>query len=490
MKKKQYITIGILALSLAILCAVAYGARIGAFRPKDTIATGTEAWCIPAYSPTDAPGIRHSLLETEQNTLRVTLHLPETDTAALNEQIRQAAQARADAFLAQNSEGFFEARYQTHRYNTYLVSFALDFYAYTPDTGLSHTRKTMLVDLMGGREVHLSDMFIPEFDYITASAEIVRARFIEDAETLAADAEAYAQFLAAAETLSAPLAENYDCYILDANRLIFFFPSIDGTPLSVAVPLADYGGNWLADAYAMQYFGTREGDNLAANDSPLPEITPEPTAPPEPSNAKYLALTFDDGPTRSHTERLLDGLAEMNAHATFFVVGHRLGTTGDLIQRMVDEGHSVGSHSYNHADLTAITREAVAYQLDTTNDLIREITGLETTLLRPPYGARDARLAEMATARGMSLIIWSVDPQDWKTREAKALSAHIISHAKDGDIILLHDLYGTSVDAALIAVRELTAQGYIFVTVDELLEINGGRTVGGIYRTGKATVTK
>ena len=492
MEKKQLIVIGILIVFLASFSAMAYSARIGVFNPKSAAAYGL---ALPSYAPEDEAGIRHTLSETELDTLRVTLHIPETDSIPINESLRNAAQARADAFMAQNYEGFFEARYETHRYNSYLVSFLLDYYAFTPKTGLVHTREAMTVDLMGGREVHLSDMFTPGFDYIAVSADAVRAQLAETLSAKAGNDDAREQLLASASAMSAPLAGNYRCFVFDTSQITFFFQTEESDLLSAAIPLSDFGNDWCADLYAMQYFGTRDGDTVAANDSPLPEITPTPTPTTAPGyldgkQGPFLAITFDDGPTRQCTERLLNGLAELNAHATFFVVGHRLGGTSDLITRMINEGHSIGSHTYNHADLTAVTQSTVAYQLDSTNELIRNITGQDTVLLRPPYGARDARLAQMAAERNMSLIIWSVDPQDWKTRDATTLSNHIIARAKDGDIILLHDLYETSVDAALIAIKELQAQGYTFVTVDELLELNGGRAVGGIYRNGKATVAK
>ena len=486
MNKNKYIMIfAILAAAIALCVIVAHIAQIGLLgeqpitqnnKPIDTqqtVALGNPASSLPLsaipmlpdYNPADEPGIQHSVLTTEQEALRVTLHLPETDNESTNARIQSALQQQADAFLAQNSAGFFEARYTIYRYNLYLVSFAFDLYAYAPDKGLSHTQMAITADLMGDRAVHLSDMFAPGFDYAAIAAEAV-------------------------ETLAEPLAVGYDSFVFDAEAITFFFQSPDGEPLSASVPLVDFGENWYAEQYIMQYFGARADDQIAPEDSPLPEhpTTSPGTAIPPDEQGKYLALTFDDGPTRSCTTRLLDGLQELGVQATFFVLGHRLSQTEDLIARMIDEGHSVGSHTYSHADLTAVSADTIAYQLDATNEHLRSITGQETTLLRPPYGARNAQVAEMATARGMSLIIWSIDPQDWKTRNAKLLSDHIIARAKDGDIILLHDLYETSVDAALIAAEALIAQGFTFVTVDELLEINNGRIVGGIYRTGFGTV--
>jgi peptidoglycan/xylan/chitin deacetylase (PgdA/CDA1 family) len=188
---------------------------------------------------------------------------------------------------------------------------------------------------------------------------------------------------------------------------------------------------------------------------------------------KLVALTFDDGPNLKTTPMLLDILKEYGAEATFFVIGQSLEGKEDLLKRMAAEGHEIGSHSYSHAKLTALGAGGLDFELDTASDAIADITGRRPSLLRPPYGCVNDNLRKAAAGKGFSLILWDVDPYDWKHRDAKAVSEHIINQASDGDIILLHDIYATSVEAARIVIKNLSERGFGFVTVSELLSRDG-----------------
>lgn len=186
---------------------------------------------------------------------------------------------------------------------------------------------------------------------------------------------------------------------------------------------------------------------------------------------KLVALTFDDGPRRSSTTRLLDGLAERGVKATFFLVGKNVEVNRDLVLRMEEEGHQVGVHTYDHESrLTGLNHADFSAQVDRTRDLLTEILGHNGFLLRPPYGMTDAGVKKWA---GAPIIIWSVDPEDWKDQNADRVTAFLTETVKDGDVILMHDIFDASVDAALRAVDALHAKGYLFVTVDELFSQRG-----------------
>ncbi len=206
----------------------------------------------------------------------------------------------------------------------------------------------------------------------------------------------------------------------------------------------------------------------------LPEEAPQYTG--------YLALTFDDGPSGALTERLLDGLAERGAHATFFLCNYRIASYSSPMTRYLAEGHEVANHSANHTALTSLSALGIDKELDATNASVAGYTGVTPTLMRPPGGSYNNTVLEEISKRGMSCIIWSVDPMDWKVLNAEKVAQHIINNASDGDIILLHDLYATSVDAALMVIDELSQQGYAFVTVSELAAIKGyDLESGGVY---------
>lgn len=183
---------------------------------------------------------------------------------------------------------------------------------------------------------------------------------------------------------------------------------------------------------------------------------------------KLIALTFDDGPRRSTTAALLDGLAERGVRATFFLIGSQVPDNADLVLRMAQEGHQIGVHTYDHVSLTGLNQADFSAQVGRTRELLTSITGQTGFILRPPYGMVDDGVRAMA---GSPIILWSIDPEDWRDKDTAREVAHILSEAKDGSIILLHDIYPTSVEAALQVVDALHAQGYLFCTVDELFAL-------------------
>ncbi|MBR1931179.1 MAG: polysaccharide deacetylase family protein [Lachnospiraceae bacterium] len=183
-------------------------------------------------------------------------------------------------------------------------------------------------------------------------------------------------------------------------------------------------------------------------------------------DCKKIALTFDDGPHPYYTEQLLDGLKERNVQATFFVTGEHAKLHPDVIRRMKEEGHLIGNHTYSHIQLTSDNRESFKEELIRTNEVLREITGEDVLFVRPPYGTWDKSLeAEV----NMFPVLWTVDPLDWCSDNAACVASNVVGKARENDIILMHDYYDSSVTAALSIVDELLAEGYTFVTVDDIL---------------------
>ncbi|MCI9057418.1 MAG: polysaccharide deacetylase family protein [Oscillospiraceae bacterium] len=185
---------------------------------------------------------------------------------------------------------------------------------------------------------------------------------------------------------------------------------------------------------------------------------------------KYVALTFDDGPRPGTTDRLLDGLLERDAAATFFVIGEQVRGNEALLRRMAAEGHQIGNHTYSHVRLLKMEKDAVVEEVHKAEVTLEAAVGKRDFWLRPPYGGIDAaRAAQIRTP----MVYWSVDPQDWKLLDAGKVVEAVTGCVQPGDIILLHDFYPTSVDAALEIVDRLQGAGYTFVTVEELFRIQG-----------------
>ena len=181
---------------------------------------------------------------------------------------------------------------------------------------------------------------------------------------------------------------------------------------------------------------------------------------------KRIAITFDDGPHRLYTPKLLDGLKERGIHATFFLVGENIGNNEALVKRMAEEGHLIGNHTFSHVQLTKMKKEDACREVQQTNERLCAVTGAPVLYIRPPYGSwNDELQAEIP----MTVTLWNLDSEDWKSQNTGKIVELVESEAKEGSIILLHDIFDTSVEAALRIVDDLTAQGYTFVTVDELL---------------------
>lgn len=179
-----------------------------------------------------------------------------------------------------------------------------------------------------------------------------------------------------------------------------------------------------------------------------------------------LALTFDDGPHPVYTPQLLDGLKERGIKASFFLMGKNIEGNEKIIQRMYEEGHLIGNHTFDHVRLSKLTDSEACSQITRTSNAIYEITGQYPAYVRPPYGEWKEGLDCTVT---MLPVFWDIDPLDWNTRNTDQVVQKVISSAEDGNIILMHDYYDSSVQAALQIVDLMTRQGYDFVTVDRLL---------------------
>lgn len=183
-------------------------------------------------------------------------------------------------------------------------------------------------------------------------------------------------------------------------------------------------------------------------------------------DSKKIALTFDDGPHPYYTEQLLDGLKERGVKATFFVLGKHAEQYPELVERMSDEGHLVGNHTYSHMQLNQRNSEAFKEELIKTSRLIEDLTGQEVQYVRPPYGTWNKKFEEELN---MFPVLWTIDPLDWSSRNVVGIVNKVTNKAKDNSIILMHDEYKTTVTAALQIIDELKEEGYEFVTVEEIL---------------------
>ncbi len=194
---------------------------------------------------------------------------------------------------------------------------------------------------------------------------------------------------------------------------------------------------------------------------------------PKPSHRGYIALTFDDGPSGAITQSLLEGLEKRRVKATFFLCNYRMEEYPHTLEALAAAGHELGLHGCSHEHMDQMTKAEVLEDLENCQSGLMERTGVAATLFRPPGGRYSEALLEASEEAGCPVILWSVDPQDWQPSKTGQVLPYLRRHTKGGDVILLHDLYPSSVEAALCLVDELQAQGYGFCTVSELAAYYG-----------------
>lgn len=226
-----------------------------------------------------------------------------------------------------------------------------------------------------------------------------------------------------------------------------------------------------------------------AEDTPgaSPSPSPTPASSPEAStgaskpatwfsvnvDGPYIAMTFDDGPSPETTPRLLDILKQRNIKATFFMIGQNAERNPAIVKRILAEGHEIGNHSWTHPQLSKLSDDRVTEEINKTQNAIKDASGYTPVLMRPPYGAITARQKDWIEKQfGLSVIIWSVDPFDWKRPGASVIEERILAGARPGAIVLSHDIHKQTVDAMPATLDALAAKGFKFVTVSQLIAMN------------------
>ncbi len=260
-----------------------------------------------------------------------------------------------------------------------------------------------------------------------------------------------------------PTIDNYRHFNFKDEGLEILFPPYqiaswaDGE-IKITIPYEE-----INDLLKEEYRNTSKEEEVVS-------IIPEVRDLTKYQDKKLIAFTFDDGPSETNTNYLLDNLDKYDAKVTFFVLGSRVNSNKETIKRAYLEGNDIGSHTYNHQNLNLLSDFALIDEVKKTNEAIKEVIGTSPTLLRPPYGNLTDHGKELAN---MSIILWNIDPLDWKYKDKNRVAQEIIEHAHDGAIILVHDIYKSSVEGALLAMEELQKQGYAFVTINEMAQLKG-----------------
>ncbi|MFJ6417654.1 polysaccharide deacetylase family protein [Paeniglutamicibacter sp. NPDC091659] len=250
--------------------------------------------------------------------------------------------------------------------------------------------------------------------------------------------------------------------------------------LAMAGCSAPLSENWVRYSFAP----APEDSGQAAETPPATDQGTKPEAertPPNCSKVKCVALTFDDGPGK-YTPELLSLLDQYDAKATFFLIGKNVKKHPQIVRDELSKGHEIGNHTWSHKDLTKVSIAAAKRDLQKTDDAIKEATGTDPTLVRPPFGALPRSLKKNLS---VPIALWDVDTLDWKTRNTKS-TIKAAEKIVPGSIVLMHDIHKSTIDAVPAILKDLSSKGYHFVTVTELI---GHPNPGIGYGSGQRPAT-
>jgi len=361
--------------------------------------------------------------------------------------------------------------------NRYAGIFQNGEYSTVFDPAVPHTEvvKTFNIDLQNLKFLDSNDIL--DYSQSDSIIELLRNRtIIEHPET-----ERFLGFVDMSWLNYVVISGKGIIVVLDKNRLL---PDTFDT-LTVTLPYEDLG-----DALLI-----RSEPPLETPPTPRPTPTPtpdpedttdpddddhegsddtEPSVPPQggtidPSRP-IIALTFDDGPG-VYTNQFLDLFEQYGVRVTFCTIGNLVKTQETALVRAVSLGHDIIGHSWDHKNLAKLSADAVSTQLTDTFNVIEEVTGTDLKLFRPPYGAVSDTMREVSKELGFLMIYWTVDPEDWNTKDSDEVFRNVMDHVRDGSIILSHEIYKSTLEAYKRLIPELLSHGYQFVTITELLNI-------------------
>ncbi|MEC1259860.1 polysaccharide deacetylase family protein [Bacillus swezeyi] len=404
-------------------------------------------------------------LVSDSDEERYAVHYPVFHIKEIDDQLKTYVRDQLNRFKennanarAQNENGPFELniKYKIVYHTKQTAAVVLNEYIAIGSAPGKTTIKTFNADLKHKKLLALEDLFIENSDYLNKISSLAYQQLKN--ENAAAD-------LALLREGTSPVEENFSRFALLEDEVEFYFEK-EQTGLEQSVKIKK---EQLRDILKDQYENMKKDRSQAKQKQ---EAVPLPKEAKVNPNGKVIALTFDDGPNPASTNKILDALKKYEGHATFFVLGSRAQVYPETVKRMMKEGNEVGNHSWDHPLLTRLSDEKAYKEIDDTQQVIEKISGHLPTHLRPPYGGINDSVRGLTN---LKISLWDVDPEDWKVRNKQKIVNHVMSHAGDGKIVLMHDIYAASAEAAEEIIERLNQQGYQLVTVSQLEKVKKQR---------------
>ena len=377
-----------------------------------------------------------NLLYENSEDKQMMLVYPTLNLPVLDEQLKALSEALNDEFMSSEGDCEFNMSYRLNESDAF-ISLMVKIIRDNKEEV-----KTYLSNLDGSKIYSFSDAFDEKQLKVLATKVDEKLRQSDD---LAGSVDYKLALL--------PKAENFQHFFLDQEEVVFYF-NFNDDKIHEAVLSYD------------ELAGIIQFENSNPVYLTYDEILYEPTKIVDP-NKPMVALTFDDGPNK-YTEQLLDALKEYNCSATFFVLGSMVEKFPIALQRMVLEGNEIGNHTMDHRQLTKLSEKEILKEVEDTQQVIESIVHVYPKLVRPPYGSKNDTVSRILD---YDLILWDLDTRDWASKDTEKIIEVTLNNVRDKDIILMHDIYPTSVQAAIELIPLLQERGYQLVTVSELLQV-------------------
>lgn len=408
-------------------------------------------------------GVESMVNDSKQE--RYAIHYPVFHIKEIDEQIKDYVNQELAGFKednakaqAQDEDGPFELniKYKVVYYTKDTASVVLNQYIEAGGVSGTTSVKTFNADLKQKKLLSLQDLFEENSDFLNRISSIA----YQELKNRNPSAD-----MALLKEGTSPQEEHFSRFALLENEVEFYFEKKQ-TGLEQSVKIKK---EWVKDILKDRYQDMKKNRLQAKPDQ---EPVPLPKQAKINPDEKVIALTFDDGPNPATTNKILNALQKHEGHATFFVLGSRAQYYPETIKRMLKEGNEVGNHSWDHPLLTRLSNEKAYQEINDTQEMIEKISGHLPVHLRPPYGGINDSIRSLSN---LKVSLWDVDPEDWKYKNKQKIVNHVMSHAGDGKIVLMHDIYATSADAAEEIIKKLKAKGYQLVTVSQLEEVKKQR---------------
>lgn len=448
-----------------LLCAVLVFLCVYLLIPKqdsaDEIALGEYLNNLSSFKTPVREYGTPAILEHMDTGISVGILYPVTECSCLDEEITQWVENLAEEYISNAGENLSEESAElTVSYDSYLVGNA-----------------TVSVKMAG---TYFSAYMAHPIDIIkTFTADIRSGKMLCLQDILKKDAyQSFEKMIAGKSGVDSKLVDEHflDNAVVTREGIEIILNRGDYLPMSDGVKVITLGYEEIRHLLADSFDYTAQTEP-GAEGPDIPITQKEPAVKIDPDKP-MLALTFDDGPS-IHTERLLDIFRCHGGQGTFFVLGNLITGRENTLVRIVNEGHEIGNHSWDHRQLTNLSEEEVKDEIMMTRAKIYDVTGTDCTIMRPPYGSCNDAVKSVGKELGVYFVHWSVDTLDWKTKDAEAVYEEIINNASDGAIILCHDLHKTTVDAMETVIPRLIEEGYQLVTVSQLMEYSDSKPEPG-----------